>query len=241
MTLTVVGPDDVADIIEHISDIMTNGALTADTDFRVVFLGTQIDMESYNGGRDNLTPAINSVEIALVNDDYSKDRTWTPIGVLLCLGICIAVVGLISTLIIKRRRYLHEKELNAMEVELPVNDDDSDAILKSREDGTPRTCLMFASFDADSISELQQDDDVPSSSSADMGHSMKSELLGIHGLTGVTTTSPGYRMRADSEYTESDADSWAQADATFGALEDALDDALRVVSRASRHLVTGEI
>jgi hypothetical protein len=240
MTVTVVGPDDVADIIEHISNLMSNGAVTADTDLRVVFLGTQIDVESYSGGRNNLAPAINNVELAPVGNDDVKDRTWTPIGVLLVLGICLAVVGVVSTLIVKRRRNLREKELKAKEVEFPGNDDDSDAILKNRRDGTPQTCLSPASPNDDWISEMQRDDEVPSFYAVDMGHSMKSELFGVHGLIGVTT-SPGFRMRSDSEYTESDADSWAQADATLGALETAIDGALDAVSRASRHLVTGEI
>jgi hypothetical protein len=100
MSVSAIGPEDMPEIIEQISAAMSSGAVTADTEMRVSFLGTQIETESYNGGRDNLAPAIN----AQLTNDTGGDKTWTPLGVLLLVGICMAFIGLVLVVRIGLRR-----------------------------------------------------------------------------------------------------------------------------------------
>lgn len=109
MTVSAIGPENMPEIIEQISSSMSSGAVTADTEMRVAFLGTQVDTTSYTGdGRDNLAAAINDQ----LTNSTGRDKTWTPIGVLLVLGMCMAFIGvvLVVTRGLRRRRLEGDEE-----------------------------------------------------------------------------------------------------------------------------------
>ena len=124
--IEVVGPDDSAPIIAQIAKIMSSGDVTAHTAMRVAFIKTHIGVEAYDGGRDNLPPATNAAEKSTQQADNSS-KPWTPIGVLLLVGLCIAFIGLMSTLVLLTRRRTRRKETDEDE----QGEDDRDAESKN--------------------------------------------------------------------------------------------------------------
>ena len=126
MTFAVVGHDDTTALIAQIAEKMSSGATTAETAMRVSFLGTHIGVDSYDGGRDNLPPATNAAEKSTQQADNSS-KPWTPIGVLLLVGLCIAFIGLMSTLVLLTRRRTRRKETDEDE----QGEDDRDAESKN--------------------------------------------------------------------------------------------------------------
>lgn len=109
MTFSVVGHDDSTELIAQIAEKMTSGAVTARTTMRVSFLGTHSGVENYDGGRDHLPSTTNAAEKSTQQADNST-KSWTPIGILLLVGLCIAFIGLMSTLVLLTRRKAKRNE-----------------------------------------------------------------------------------------------------------------------------------
>ena len=216
--IEVVGPDDSAPIIAQIAKIMSSGDVTAHTAMRVAFIKTHIGVEAYDGGRDNLPPAINAVAEP-VKQVNNSSKPWTPLGISMVSCLCFAFIGLLLALIARKRRL--RRGLESLGIDGAQNDNSHGQL----EDGTVRkggnksrqqmeaTIINEDDIVSDGMSEPWED--FPTSYSFDMGKTMKNELLGIHGETGVAA-SPGHRVfREDAE---SETDSWDQAGATLGSL-----------------------
>lgn len=216
--IAVVGPGDSPDIIDQIAKIMSRSAITARTAMRVSFLGTDIDFEAYDGGQEHLPPAVNAAAEP-VQQVSNSSKPWTPLGVSMASGLCIAFFGLLLAFIARKRRL--RRGIETLGIDRAHNDNshsqcEAGTLRKGGQESRQQIESTIVNDDdmvSDGMSEPWED--FSTSYSFDMGKTMKNELLGIHGDTGVAA-SPGFRVfREDAE---SETDSWDQAGATLGSL-----------------------
>lgn len=220
LAVSVVGPEDPNEIVRHISEEMSNGAVSANTNLRVSFLGTHVDVESYEGtGKESLAPAINSQ----VTNATNSEQSFTPIGISGAVCLALAFIGLVLSVFIRRRRRRQRSEMQAIaaERESQLGDDEEDSMYVPPSKGEIRRLSREVVVDCEeTMSDGMSEEYIEVSSPCsleDMGNKMKNELLGLHGAKGAAN--PGYRKaKSESEHSESDCDSWAQADATLGCL-----------------------
>lgn len=217
-----IGPEDPAALVDTIATKFADGTLTTDTTLRTSFLGTTIDQDSITGGRDNLPPAVNTPDQPVQIDEGG--RRFTPIGVLLILGLALAVVGVLFVLLRLRRRRSEQLRQDAImatrshEQDFGVEDelklDPTD--LSNFDRGFPDGGLS----DDTGVGPLASPpSDFENKYTFDVGNLMKNELFGVHGHR-----QDGSKKDLDeSDLSESDVDSWAQTDATLGSIEHRLE------------------
>ena len=215
---SVIGLDDTLDTLNLIDTQMNSGAITANTGVSVLFLGTQLSVDT--PGYDNLPPAIYKPE---ANDEaVPEDNNFTVMGAALVTALVVGFVGMMFIIVRRRRR-----SVKALEAHTELKDDGeetseagerSEAGEKSVSSPPPSRKRSEDYLDGNDLPD-SPDDFGGSEYKFDMGGWMKSELLGIHGNAAITATlSRDYDAASDS-----DADSWAQTEGTIGSLELRLD------------------
>lgn len=211
MSGEVIGSDlNTLDTLELIARQLSSGAVTTWSDVTVLFLGDELDYNT--SGRDYLPPAISMPEG--FNAAEQQNNTLTTVGIAILAGLTLALIGVISVIVRRRRR-----AVRALDAHQSLEDDGKSDAKGSRD------------FDGD-IAMNEEDNNLPNNLSLpdpddsfcggyqfDLGGWMKSELLGIHGENAITA-SPS---RGDQPESDSDNDSWAQTEATLGSLELRLD------------------
>jgi len=222
MTGFALGDVDETDMIQYIQQEMQKDERNASDEYIMSFLGTQIDTTIVSSrGRDKLTPSMNFVDRMITfRGDEKREVTW--IGGLLFTGFALLVLGVIFVLYRRRRRWMMAEEA---EVALSKSIDDYES------PPSKYSNVVIQPIEIDTMSNGESSDSEYISPSAnrggylfDLGSNMRNDMFGIHNKGGPTRDPFGHNMNGMEELaSESDADSWAQTEATIGTLEHQLE------------------
>ena len=230
MSGSVIGPKDTSGFNDIIRGHIESGAVTAGTSMNAAFVDFIIEADQTNSGADNLPPAINIPEP--VQEDFRRSRTITPIGGMLVVGLALGVIGIVLVLVQMRRRrsqMLHEEVIMATRSHDLTTGDFSNG---KDDPDSPRdvTSTYMDEGYGDTGPLTSPPAHFENQYTFDVGNLMKSELMGRHNNSQHPSLGGSVNRRElsgrgldESDFSESDVDSWAQTDATLGSIEHRLE------------------
>jgi hypothetical protein len=201
-------------IMGYLAQAIDGTSITAGTDYRTAYLGSQIESTAVQG--QNQTRPIFSVPPNPVGVQQKQQQTNVSlVGGVVVAGFVAGMMAVVFVLMKRKRRFRKH---------FPIEDD-----IRTSLEHFPDSDQSEASptgGDIMDIDHLQSNDgwtdeeNFNQSYTFDLAASMKHTVMGTYGPTSFAVQPP----HPMDDASDSEADSWAQTDATVGSLEERLEE-----------------
>lgn len=225
MTGYVIGPDDISGFIDFIATQLNSGDVNDGSKFRAKFLGTSITQKP---PRENTPEPI--VEEPTPPPKSSDDSKLSTTGIALISGLVVVFAALAFVLYRRRKHVLARRCLESQHAvdraHMEHNHTQKNSFVGGLAglDGmeTPASSRSLADEEDSACAPEQYPPvyDTYAFEGRDVGGMYKKELMGIHGHIGAPPSAASTPARSVADVSsESDVDSWAQADGTLNSLD----------------------